>query len=156
MRRFLESSRYLILLAVVGTFVMSAALQVGGLLRVVKVIVTLVDEASKGADVYRSLIVDGVGVIDIFLLGTVLFIVSTGLYQLFVDPKAAFPGWLNIQTLDELKVKLIGVIVVALLVAFLGYAFEWTGGTDILAVGLAIAAVVVAAVLAVRALEKPS
>ena len=53
------------------------------------------------------------------------------------------PAWLDIRTLDDLKSRLTGVIVVGLMVAFLGVAIEWKGGTDIAAIGIAIAGVII-------------
>jgi len=63
------------------------------------------------------------------------------------------------ESLDDLKDNLTEVIVVALLVAFLGQAVEWTGDIAILGLGLAVAAVIVAvAVLtwATRARQRSS
>ena len=101
-----------------------------------------VGEVSSAAS--KSLIADTVSIIDIFLIGTVLFVISAGLYQLFVHRDVPLPGWLKIESLDDLKNNLTEVIIVALLVAFLGQAVEWTGDVAILGLGLAIAAVVVA------------
>jgi len=82
--------------------------------------------------------------VDIFLLGTVLFIIAAGLYQLFVDADLPLPHWLVITTIEDLKARLAGVIVVGMIVAFLGYVVDWDGGTDIVAPGIAISAVVIA------------
>ncbi len=92
----------------------------------------------------KSLIADTVAIIDIFLIGTVLFVISAGLYQLFVHHDISLPGWLRIESLDDLKDNLTEVIVVAILVAFLGQAVEWTSDVNILAFGVAVAAVIVA------------
>jgi uncharacterized membrane protein YqhA len=153
--RILGLSRFLIILAVLGTFAMSAILQVAGILRVIAIIPHVIQQTQEGDEAIKVLIVDAVGVIDVFLLGTVLFIVSAGLYQLFIDPELELPGWLNVRTLEDLKAKLVGVIVVALLVAFMGIAIDWHvgDGYDILAAGLAIAAVVLASTFAVRVFE---
>jgi len=43
--------------------------------------------------------------------------------------------------LDDLKERLLGVVAVLLAVTFLGSAVTWNGSTDILALGIAIAAV---------------
>jgi uncharacterized membrane protein YqhA len=59
---------------------------------------------------------------DVFLLGTVLFIVSFGLYQLFINPNVPVPAWLKIESLDELSERLIEVVGVLLAVTFLGFA----------------------------------
>ncbi len=143
-RNILGTSRYLILLAVLGSFLASATLQVFGLIRVVAVIVELIRVGDASASASKSLIADTVALIDIFLIGTVLFVISAGLYQLFVSADLPLPGWLKIESLDDLKDNLTEVIIVALLVAFLGQAVEWTGDFEILGLGLAVAAVITA------------
>ena len=143
-RNILGTSRFLILLAVLGTFISSATLQVFGLIRVAAVITDLLRAGDASSAASKALIADTVAIIDIFLIGTVLFVISAGLYQLFVNQDIALPGWLKIESLDDLKENLTEVIIVALLVAFLGQAIEWNGGVEILAYGLAIGAVIVA------------
>lgn len=141
-RDILGTSRFLIILAVLGTFLASATMQVFGLIRVIAVIAELIRVGDVSSAASKSLIADTVAIIDIFLIGTVLFVISAGLYQLFVQHDVPLPGWLKIDTLDDLKNNLTEVIIVALLVAFLGQAVEWTGGFEILGLGLAVAAVV--------------
>jgi uncharacterized membrane protein YqhA len=143
-RNILGTSRFLILLAVLGTFISSATLQIFGLIRVAAVITDLIRARDVSSAASKGLIADTVAIIDIFLIGTVLFVISAGLYQLFVHQDVPLPGWLKIESLDDLKDNLTEVIIVALLVAFLGQAIEWHGGVEILAYGLAIGAVIVA------------
>ena len=143
-RDILGTSRFLIILAVLGTFASSATLQVFGLLRVIAVVLDLVRARDLSSAAAKSLIADTVSIIDIFLIGTVLFVISAGLYQLFVHKEIALPGWLRIESLDDLKDNLTEVIIVAILVAFLGQAVEWTGDISILAFGLAVGAVIIA------------
>ncbi|MBN1279251.1 MAG: YqhA family protein, partial [Chlorobiaceae bacterium] len=52
------------------------------------------------------------------------------------------PEWLAIHNLDDLKSKLIGVIVVVMAVIFLGHVVKWHGETEILYLGGAIGIVV--------------
>jgi uncharacterized membrane protein YqhA len=143
-RNILGTSRFLIILAVLGTFVASATLQVFGLIRVVAVIADLVRAGDVSAAASKGLIADTVAIIDIFLIGTVLFVISAGLYQLFVHTDLPLPGWLKIESLDDLKDNLTEVIIVALLVAFLGQAVEWTGDIAIIGLGLGVSTVIVA------------
>jgi len=143
-RNILGTSRFLILLAVLGTFLASATLQVFGLIRVAAVIADLVRVGDISSAASKALIADTVAIIDIFLIGTVLFVISAGLYQLFVQQDLPLPGWLRIESLDDLKDNLTEVIVVALLVAFLGQAVEWTGDLAILGLGLAVSTVILA------------
>ena len=93
-------------------------------------------------------------IIDLFLLGTVLYIVAVGLYELFVDPGLPMPPWLRIATLDDLKERLLGVVVVLLAVTFLGSAVTWDGSANILALGLAVGAVVGAVTLSMATLAR--
>jgi uncharacterized membrane protein YqhA len=155
-RRLLGTSRYLVLLAVVGSFLASATLMVYGVLRAIGIIIELLAHIGEGVltgeEQGKLLIADTIALIDMFLLGTVLFIVAAGLYQLFVDVRVPLPGWLRITALDDLKSLVTGVIIVALLVAFLGSAVSWTegDGTEIIGLGLAVAAVVIAANISMR------
>ena len=156
-RDILGTSRFLIILAVLGTFASSATLQVFGLLRVIAVVLDLIRARDLSSAAAKSLIADTVSIIDIFLIGTVLFVISAGLYQLFVHKEIALPGWLRIESLDDLKDNLTEVIIVAILVAFLGQAVEWTGDISILAFGLAVGAVIIAvAALTWATRRKPS
>lgn len=78
---------------------------------------------------------------DYFLLSVVLYIMSVGLYSLFVDGTVEMPFWLEIRNLDDLKEKLVGVIVVVMGVYFLGQLIHGTGTGDLLRMGLGIGAV---------------
>lgn len=153
-RRLLGWSRLLVLLAVVGSFIASATLMTYGVLRSVGIIISLgshLGESLLTKETYgKELIAQTIAIVDMFLMGTVLFIVAAGLYQLFIDPRTSLPAWLRIRSLDDLKSLLTGVIIVALLVTFLGSAVSWSAGTDIIALGLAVAAVVVAANMSMR------
>ena len=83
-RRLLGSSRYFIIVAVVGSFVASAAaLLYGGIATFLIVINTFrsLEFTTSGAKV---LSVDLVTMIDLFLIGTVLYIIAVGLYELFL------------------------------------------------------------------------
>ena len=81
---------------------------------------------------------------DYALLATVLYVLALGLYSLFVDDRVPMPSWLRIHDLGQLKELLAGVVVVAIAVIFLGQALTWDGTTDLLAPGLASAAVIAA------------
>jgi uncharacterized membrane protein YqhA len=83
-------------------------------------------------------------IVDLFLLATVVQVVSLGLYQLYFDQDIRLPAWLKIETLDDLKAKLVGVVITVLAVYFLGQAVVWTTGIDILFLGGAVALVMVA------------
>ena len=83
-------------------------------------------------------------IVDLFLLATVVQVVSLGLYQLYFRQDLQLPKWLKIETLDDLKSKLVGVAITVLAVYFLGRAVTWTDGIDILYLGGAAAMVIFA------------
>jgi uncharacterized membrane protein YqhA len=153
--RLLSGSRYLILLAIVGSVVSS-----GGVL-----VYSWFAGFAEAADDVAHLELDSAGVkkvsvevislVDLFLLGTVLYVVAVGLYQLFVDPHLPTPRWLKITDLDDLKERLLGTVVVLLAVSFLGYVVTWDGTFNVLGVGAAIGVVLVAMALLLGQFKGP-
>ena len=89
-------------------------------------------------------------ILDLFLLGTILYIVALGLAALFLDAEAALPRWFKVGELQDLKVIVSQSVVVVLLIAFLGDVLEWENGTDIAFVGGGVAAVIAAIALMLR------
>ena len=83
-------------------------------------------------------------IVDLFLLATVVHVVSLGLYQLYFRPDLHLPKWLKIESLDDLKSKLVGVAVTVLAVYFLGQAISTPSGLNILYLGGAIGVVIAA------------
>ena len=155
-RRILASSRFVIAFAVLGSFLAAASLIFYGFFTVFEIVWDMISEHSVSAKGAKFYAVEFIELIDLFLLGTVLYIVALGLYELFIDQDLPVPKWLHIATLDDLKEKLIGVIIVLLGVTFLGAVGGSTiVGVDILYMGLAIAAVIVALTLQ-RWLERSS
>lgn len=104
---------------------------------------SLVHEGHGYADV-EALSVQFLKLIDSILLGTVLYIIALGLFQLFFQPDLPMPDWLRLRNLSELKESVIEVILVLLGVLFVSRAVSWSGGREILDFGLSIAAVVAA------------
>jgi uncharacterized membrane protein YqhA len=146
-KRVLASSRFFIAVAVVGAFLSSVVLLLAGVVAVGEVCWRAIRHPATDVEEAKHLAVDFIQLIDVFLLGTVLYIIALGLYELFVDPDLPMPSWLRIHDFDDLKDKLIGVIVVLLGVTFLGSAVTWQGGKDILYYGAAIGVVIVALAL---------
>lgn len=143
-RRILASSRYFIILAVLGAFLASVVVLVFGALLTVDIALDALLESRVNEEAAKHISLRSIEVIDLFLLGTVLYIISLGLYSLFIDPNLTMPGWLHIATLDDLKERLLGVVSVLLGVTFLGNVLEWENSRDILYLGAAIAFVVLA------------
>ena len=82
--------------------------------------------------------------VSLILLATVLYVIAVGLFELFVDDRLDLPLWLEIHDLNDLKDKLIGVIVVVMGVLFLGQVVTWDGQRDLMGYGVGIALVIAA------------
>jgi uncharacterized membrane protein YqhA len=124
MPRLLAATRYLILVPILGLLVAAALFFVFGGIGLVRQLVNLLSgmalpggEANKGVVIFEV-----VEYVHLFLVGTVLYITSAGLYQLFVH-ELKFPRWLKIDSTEELETNLIGVTVVVLAVNFMGAVF---------------------------------
>jgi uncharacterized membrane protein YqhA len=143
MRRFISATRYLIIVPALGSFVAATVLLLYGAGVVVQLVSKAVahDISSKTA---KTLALGFIEVVDLFLLGTVLYIIALGLYELFVDDHIPLPHWLEIHDLDDLKNKLTGVVILVMGVLFLGQAVTWDGQRDLLPYGAAIALVIAA------------
>lgn len=144
LRRILSGSRYMIAIAVIGSFLASIVTLIYGGITVIEIIYSAFSQGQFTADGAKHLEVESIEVIDLFLLGTVLYIVALGLYELFIDDRLTMPSWLVITDLDGLKARLIGVIIVLLAVTFLAYVVSWNGSANILALGLAVGIVLFA------------
>jgi uncharacterized membrane protein YqhA len=107
-------------------------------------VVKITGEALTGHVAISKLVVGFIEVADIFLLAVVLYIMAIGLYELFIDDNLPLPGWLVIHNLEDLKEKLVGVVIVVLAVFFLGRVIESEDAIEVLYLGGGIAAVIVA------------
>ena len=147
MRYFVSSmlakSRYLVLMAVVGSMLGMIALFGYGLYDLLNVLYKSFYRLSD-EKLAKELTFAVIEVIDIFLLGTVCYITALGLYELFIDDTLDLPDWLQIHTLDDLKNKLTSVIIVVMGVSFLSQVISWDGKRDLMLIGFPIAAVIAA------------
>jgi uncharacterized membrane protein YqhA len=142
-RRVLLSSRFLVLISVAGSLIASLITLVFGSIAVFTSVLDVIQARDLGAKGVKLLAVDVLQVIDIFLVSTVLYIMAVGLYELFIDPRLPVLSWLKIETLDDLKERLVTVVVVMLGVTFLAYVVDLKAGWSILEIGIAIASVLV-------------
>lgn len=140
--RLLGSSRLFIGIAVAGLLLASAVTLVYGFVLVFWTIWHILTDYGVDTEGAKALSVEFVELTDFFLVGTVLYIVALGLYELFIDDDIPVPRWLHVDDLDDLKAKLVGVIIVLLGVNFLVAVVDWNGADDILAFGGAIALVI--------------
>ncbi|RYE10203.1 MAG: YqhA family protein [Hyphomicrobiales bacterium] len=135
--------RAIIILPVVATMAAALALMVWGTIDTWNFIQHLLVPGEHPLSRDAALL-HAIEIVDLFLLATVVQVVSLGLYQLYFRQDLELPNWLRINDLDDLKSKLVGVSITVLAVFFLGKAITWSGGIDILYLGGAGALVIVA------------
>ena len=142
--RLFSYTRYILVIPVFGALIASISILVLGGVETIRTISTvLAGDAAVMAS--KAIVVKYIEIIDLFLIGTVFYITSLGLYELFIDENVPTPAWLHITHLDDLKSKLLSVIVVILMVVFVGQVIKWDSGWDILFLGTGIAVVALAA-----------
>lgn len=90
----------------------------------------------------KDTIVNVLTAVDGILLGTVLLVIGYGLYELFIDTEIKVPAWLQVKDLDDLKSKLIGVVVAIIAVVFVGVFVDANRADEVLAYGVGAGALV--------------
>ena len=142
--RLIAGSRYLILFAIVAIFAAAVLLLGYGTVQTIQMIIEAISSGSVSSKGAKALILTIIELVDLFLLATVLYVIAAGLYELFIDKAVPLPVWLEIGDLDDLKDKLIKVVIVVLGVLFLGQVISWDGTRDLLGFGAAVALVIAA------------
>lgn len=146
----LSTGRYFILLAIVGSFATSCAVLIYAFFAGVVDTFAQALQHEFGVDGAKHVSVEVISLVDLFLLGTVLYVIAVGLFQLFINPSLPTPAWLKIRDLDDLKERLLATIVVLLSVSFLSYVVTWDGSLNLLGAGGAIGIVLIAIALLLR------
>jgi uncharacterized membrane protein YqhA len=144
LQRILSGSRYLVVIAVIGSFLTSVAVLVYGGVRSLVIVFDVFTHGTFTDDGAKYLSIESIELIDLFFLGTVLYIIALSLYELFINEHLPMPSWLVVTNLDDLKGKLLGVVTVLLSVTFLANVVTWNGSVNILALGAAIGLVLFA------------
>jgi uncharacterized membrane protein YqhA len=151
MRKILGMTRYAVVVPAIASMIGALLLMVQGSIEIVMVVF---DSIFKGSYL-KVTIVDVLTAVDAILLGTVLLVIGFGLYELFVDTRIEVPAWLQINDLDDLKSKLIGVVVAIIAVVFVGVFVDANRAADVVAYGVGAGALVAGLALFAYATKKP-
>jgi|SRR5450756_226465 len=94
-------------------------------------------------------------VVDLFLVGATMLIAAIGFYELFVghvsaDRQHGLPDWLVMRDLDDLKARVVSMLVMVAAASFVNGVVDFHGGHDILFLGSAVAVVITALTLFLR------
>ena len=142
LRRALASSRYIMVVAVLGTLVGSLTLTLYTAVVLATGVVSVVREGSLSVKAVKIFSVALIEAVDVFLIAIAVYIISLGLYSLFIDDSLPMPRWLEVHDLEDLKGNLVSVVVAVLAVLFLREAVAWEVGRDLPAFGGALALVI--------------
>lgn len=138
MKRILGLTRYAVVVPAFASIVGALLLMAQGSISMVTVVV----EAIGSSSTLKESIVDVLTAIDAILLGTVLLVIGYGLYELFIDADIDVPAWLRVNNLDDLKSKLIGVVVAIIAVVFVGVFVDANRSEDVISYGVGAGALV--------------
>ena len=127
MERFFErglwSSRYIVIMAVVFSAISAISLFVIGSYEITQTLLNDNPWASSDHHSHAKILSTIIGGVDLYLIGVVLLIFAFGIYELFVSKidiarKNTDVTILEVENIDELKNKIIKVIIMVLIVSF--------------------------------------
>jgi uncharacterized membrane protein YqhA len=88
-------SRVLVVIAIIGMIITSIIVIITAFAEVFRIISFFIHEGMLSEEAGTFLSVNVTEMIDLYLVGLVLIIMSLGLYQLFIDPDVDLPEWLD-------------------------------------------------------------
>ena len=131
-------TRFVVIAPVIGLFIAAIALVIVAGFDVVEVVLG----ALAGRLETKEIVVEFIEIADVFLLAIVLYLIALGLFSLFVDDRLPLPEWLEFHHLDDLKEKLVSVVIVVLGVNFLGKVIESSDYQALMYLGVGVAAII--------------
>ena len=152
MKRILGLTRYAVVVPAIASIIGALLLMAQGSISMVTVVIDAIGNSSS----LKESIVNVLTAIDAILLGTVLLVIGYGLYELFIDADIEVPLWLRVNNLDDLKSKLIGVVVAIIAVVFVGVFVDSNRTEDVISYGVGAGALVVGLAIFAFATRKDS
>ncbi|MFN9714944.1 MAG: YqhA family protein [Planctomycetota bacterium] len=157
LRQLLEISRYLMILPIVGSLILMLSVVISGLGMVLVKEWELVQQGEYSERTAKQLTLTVIEAIDMFLVGAISYLIAVGLYSLFIgDKEDPLFKRFEIGSLADLENKVIGVVVVAMAVGFVGKASDAPGAVAVMQIGAGIAVVIVALAVFVRFSTPPT
>jgi uncharacterized membrane protein YqhA len=100
---------------------------------------TVVD---SGPHPSQSLKLHFVEIIDVFLLATILYVIASGFWQLFLGRSNKLAPWMRVESVHDLEVMLLGVTITLLGVTGLAAVLSWDGQSQLWQIGVTIALII--------------
>jgi uncharacterized membrane protein YqhA len=142
--RLLVLSRYIMILPVVVTLIGAISLIIYETAVMALSIRDTVENIAISTQAVKMFAIGVVEGIDVFLIAVAAYIISLGLYTLFIDENLDRPRWLMLKDLEDLKANLVSVVIAVLAVLFLREAVGWDGSQRIVYLGVATALIIFA------------
>jgi uncharacterized membrane protein YqhA len=133
--------RYIFALAIFSTYIASFVLLIDGAIQTFRIIYELLFGHGLTIDRVKFEFLE---VVDVFLVATILYVIASGFYQLFLNARTSFDPWLRVKTVGDLEAKLAGVVITVLGVTALGRVVVWDGQADLLPFGATVALLIAA------------
>ncbi|RXE56508.1 hypothetical protein ABH15_05300 [Methanoculleus taiwanensis] len=142
--RILWNSRFIVLLGVIFGALSAIVLFIAGSLEVFNILTEYIVTDSHLT--HEDILIAIIGAVDFYLIGLVLLIFSFGIYELFISEidiarkDDSFGSILEVSSLDDLKNKIIKVIIMVLIVSFFQriLTMQFTTSMDMLAMAISI------------------
>jgi uncharacterized membrane protein YqhA len=138
MKKLMSVTRYVVFVPAIASIIGALLLMAQGSYAMVMAVIDTITESYA----LKETIVEVLTAVDAILLGTVLLVIGYGLYELFIDAELDVPLWLRVNNLDDLKSKLIGVVVAIIAVVFVGVFVDSNRTEDVIAYGVGAGALV--------------
>jgi uncharacterized membrane protein YqhA len=147
--RILWNTRFIVLLGVIFGALSAIVLFIAGSLEIYNILVEYLTQSVLAGSHHLShedILITIIGAVDFYLIGLVLLIFSFGIYELFISEidiarlSGGFGGILEVANLDDLKNKIIKVIIMVLIVSFFQriLSMTFTTSLDMLAMAISI------------------
>lgn len=155
LRKILLASRFLLVLPVIGSLLLMLGIVLMGVGMVLVQEWNLLSQGEFSAKAAKQLTIVVIETIDMFLVGAISYIVAVGIFKLFIsqDDEPLLKR-VKIEKLADLETKIVGVVIVALAVGFLGKAHDAVDFQAVLQGGVGIAVVIVALCLFLKVSDK--
>jgi uncharacterized membrane protein YqhA len=150
LKKLFGVTRYAVLIPSLASILGALLLMAQGSVEMVFVIIDAISNEST----LKESIVYVLTAVDAILLGTVLLVIGYGLFELFIDDELPVPLWLRVYDLDDLKSKLIGVVVAIIAVVYVGIFVDANRSKDVLSYGVGAGALVVGLAIFAYATKK--
>ena len=141
--QMLSAARLLVLIPVVGLVALALGAFAYGAFYLMNSVAAVTEHPHQVAENIARFL----SVIDLFLIGATMLIAAFGLYELFIsriDSSRAkpLPRWLLMRDLNDLKARVIGMIVLVASVIFIEVLVDFRSSREVLELGIGVAVVV--------------